>query len=366
MNQTKIFGLGLMFLLGCQVQGAPPRPDSLVTDFEGTDYGNWHLTGKAFGTGPAQGTLPGQKFVSGYQGHGLASSFVGGDAAMGTLASPVFTITRRRINFLIGGGKHPGETCLNLLINGEVVRAATGPNGVPGGTERLTWAGWDVADLAGKTARIEIVDRATGGWGHINVDQIIQSDEPPRGEGNDAIKTDELYNETYRPQFHFTARKNWLNDPNGMVFYKGEYHLFFQHNPLGMQPGNLSWGHAVSRDMVHWEQLANALTPDALGPIWSGSAVVDWNSTTGFGQAGDKPLVAMYTAAGEPFTQCLAFSLDRGRTWTKYDHNPVLPHIIGGDRDPKVVWHVPTRRWVMALYLDGSDFALFSSPDMKA
>ena len=366
MNQTKIFGLGLMFLLGCQVQGTPPRPDSLVTDFEGTDYGNWHLTGKAFGTGPAQGTLPGQKFVSGYQGHGLASSFVGGDAAMGTLASPVFTITRRRINFLIGGGKHPGETCLNLLINGEVVRTATGPNGVPGGTERLTWAGWDVADLAGKTARIEIVDRATGGWGHINVDQIIQSDEPPRGEGNDAIKTDELYNETYRPQFHFTARKNWLNDPNGMVFYEGEYHLFFQHNPLGMQPGNLSWGHAVSRDMVHWEQLANALTPDALGPIWSGSAVVDWNSTTGFGQAGDKPLVAMYTAAGEPFTQCLAFSLDRGRTWTKYDHNPVLPHIIGGDRDPKVVWHVPTRRWVMALYLDGSDFALFSSPDMKA
>jgi len=295
----------------------------------------------------------------------LASSFVGGDAATGTLASPVFQITRTYITFLIGGGKHPGETCLNLLINGQVVRTATGPNGVPGGTERLGRAAWDVADLEGKVARIEIVDRATGGWGHINVDQITLSNEKPVDDAKIVVKTDELYNETYRPQFHFTAQKNWLNDPNGLVFYGGEYHLFFQHNPEGLQFGSMAWGHAVSRDLVHWQQLPVALAPDARGPIWSGSAVMDWDNTAELGAGTEKPLVALYTAAGEPFTQCLAFSLDGGRTWTKYAHNPVLPHIVGGNRDPKVVWHAPSRRWIMALYLDGSDFGLFSSPDLK-
>jgi len=187
------------------------------------------------------------------------------------------------------------------------------------------------------------------------MDQSTRSDEIPAGE----------YNEAYRPQFHFTAWKNWLNDPNGLVFYDGEYHLFFQHNPISLEFGLISWGHAVSPDMVHWQQIADALAPDALGPIWSGSAVVDWENTSGFGHGSDPPLVALYTAAGDPFSQCLAFSLDRGRTWTKYEQNPVLPQIVSGNRDPKVVRHAPSRQWIMALYLDGSDFALFASPDLK-
>ncbi len=188
-------------------------------------------------------------------------------------------------------------------------------------------------------------------------------------------KDDGLYRETWRPQFHFTPKIGWINDPNGMLFYKGEYHLFFQcdpdrrENPCGVK----LWGHAVSSDMLHWTQLANAIQPDSRGSIWSGSGVVDWNNTTGFQTGVEKPLVCIYTSAGgqapgsdgKPFTQSLAYSNDRGRTWTKYAKNPVLGHVIGGNRDPKVFWHEPSRQWIMALYLDQSDYGLFASPDLK-
>lgn len=184
--------------------------------------------------------------------------------------------------------------------------------------------------------------------------------------------TDNLYDETYRPQFHFTPRVNWTNDPNGLVYYKGEYHLFFQHNPVGINWGNMTWGHAVSPDLLHWRQLPNALEPDALGTMFSGSAVVDWHNTTGLKQGDSDTLVAIYTAAGntsqesqgQPFTQCIATSNDRGRSWTKYAGNPVLGHIVKENRDPKVVWHAPTARWIMALYLDVNRYALFRSPDL--
>ena len=180
-----------------------------------------------------------------------------------------------------------------------------------------------------------------------------------------------LYNELHRPQFHFTAQKNWLNDPNGLVYYQGQYHLFFQHNPTSLKWGNMTWGHAVSPDLVHWEQLPHALEPDALGTMYSGSAVVDWSNTTGFQSGQENVLVAFYTAAGahisppQPYTQCLAYSNDRGKTWLKYDRNPVIGELKAGTRDPKVIWHEPSERWIMALYLDKNEFALFSSPDCK-
>jgi len=182
-----------------------------------------------------------------------------------------------------------------------------------------------------------------------------------------------LYAERYRPQFHFTAAHGWLNDPNGLVYYDGEYHLFFQHNPDSVEWGNMTWGHAVSPDLVHWQQLPNALLPDEMGTMFSGSAVVDWEDTAGFQTGEHKTLVALYTAAGDhspeskgkPFTQCLAYSTDRGRTWTKYAGNPVLPHIAGANRDPKVVWYAGTRQWIMTLYLDGCDFTFYASPDLK-
>ncbi|HET6487800.1 MAG TPA: glycoside hydrolase family 32 protein [Spirochaetia bacterium] len=181
------------------------------------------------------------------------------------------------------------------------------------------------------------------------------------------------YAELFRPQFHFTARRNWINDPNGLVFYEGEYHLFFQRHASGITWGPMSWGHAISRDLVHWEQIDDALQPDdRLGYIWSGSAVVDWQNTSGLGTGEDPALIACYTSidpapqSGKPGVQCIAYSRDRGRSWTKYPGNPVLPHVDGANRDPKILWHPSTRGWVMALYLDRSDYALFGSPDLRA
>ena len=169
----------------------------------------------------------------------------------------------------------------------------------------------------------------------------------------------EYYTEKYRPQFHFTPDSMWMNDPNGMVYYDGEYHLFYQYYPDSTVWGPMHWGHAVSTDMVHWEHLPVALFPDSLGYIFSGSAVVDWQNTTGFGSKENPPLVAIFTyhnmdgekAGRNDFqTQGIAFSLDKGRSWTKYANNPVLPNPgIRDFRDPKVSWHKNSKKWIMTL-----------------
>ncbi len=153
---------------------ANPRPDVILADFEGNDYGAWTATGEAFGRGPAKGTLADQNPVTNFVGKGLVNSFLKGDGTVGRLTSPSFTVDRDFINFKIGGGNRTGMTCINLLVGGKVVRTATGLN-----SERLEWESWHVAEFAGKPATIEIVDEATGGWGHINIDQITHSDRPP-------------------------------------------------------------------------------------------------------------------------------------------------------------------------------------------
>ena len=170
-----------------------------------------------------------------------------------------------------------------------------------------------------------------------------------------------------RPHYHFTPPQNFMNDPNGLVFYGGEYHLFYQYNPFGEVSGHMSWGHAVSRDLVRWEHLPVALHEEDGVMIFSGSAVVDWQNTSGFGVSSEPPLVAIYTGHSEwEQTQNIAYSTDRGRTWTKYAGNPVLALSLPHFRDPKVFWHDVSRRWIMVTVLaDQQKARFFGSPDLK-
>jgi fructan beta-fructosidase len=174
-----------------------------------------------------------------------------------------------------------------------------------------------------------------------------------------------------RPRLHFTPARNFMNDPNGLVFYKGEYHLFYQHNPHGTRWGHMSWGHAVSRDLLHWEHLPLALAEADGVMIFSGSVVVDHRNTSGLCKPRrDDPscLVAIYTGHGHgKQTQNLAVSQDRGRSWTKYAGNPVIDLGLKDFRDPKVFWHEPTARWVMVTVLaEQHKVRLFGSRDLKA
>jgi fructan beta-fructosidase len=176
--------------------------------------------------------------------------------------------------------------------------------------------------------------------------------------------------QAWRPQFHFSPQKNWINDPNGLVWFDGEYHLFFQYNPYGDQWGHMSWGHAVSADLLHWQELPVAIPEDERASIFSGSIVVDENNSSGFGDGNTPPLVAIYTGClrrpegGQ--AQDIAYSNDRGRTWTKYAANPVLDLGLRDFRDPKVFWHAPTSRWIMAVVLPDVRQAIFyTSSNLK-
>jgi len=196
---------------------------------------------------------------------------------------------------------------------------------------------------------------------HTNAQSQVQSDA-------------KLTNENlYRPRFHFTPKQGWMNDPNGMIYLNGQYHLFFQHYPDGTVWGPMHWGHATSSDLVQWKEQPIALYPDSIGMIFSGSAVLDKNNTSGLGRGEVAPLVAIFTQHYMPGekagktdfqNQSIAYSLDEGKTWTKYAGNPVLKTPNLKDfRDPKVIWHEPTQKWIMNLAVaDHVEF--YSSPNL--
>ena len=167
--------------------------------------------------------------------------------------------------------------------------------------------------------------------------------------------------EKFRPTYHFSPLYGWMNDPNGMVYKDGEYHLFYQHNPYGSKWGNMHWGHAISKDLINWEHRPDAITPDALGTIFSGSAVVDTDNTAGFGAGA---IVAIYTQNSDRQVQSIAYSTDNGRSFTKYENNPILTSDARDFRDPKVFWHKETQRWIMLLAV-GQEMQIFSSSNLK-
>jgi sucrose-6-phosphate hydrolase SacC (GH32 family) len=225
------------------------------------------------------------------------------------------------------------------------------------------WVFLDVSEFKDKKVTLQIKKE------HEGFDKIHQGNSYP-GEEN-------LYREYLRPQFHFSTRRGWNNDPNGLVYYDGEYHLFYQHNPFGWSYGsdaNKAWGHAISKDLIHWKELSDAIHPDNQGGIYSGSAVVDKLNTTGFQSGVEKPIVCIYTSAGgktpwskgKPFTQSIAYSNDRGRTFAKYNGNPVQEEIETMNRDPKVIWHDLTNQWVIVLYLENNVMGFFTSKDLKS
>ncbi len=183
-----------------------------------------------------------------------------------------------------------------------------------------------------------------------------------------------VYHEPYRPQIHFSPKEHWINDPNGMVYNDGVYHLFYQYYPDGTTWGPMHWGHATSADMINWTEQPVALFPDSLGYIFSGSSVADKNNTSGFSEGGKIPLVAIYTnhdpkgekEGSKTFqNQSIAYSLDNGKTWTKYSGNPVVKNPgITGFRDPKVSWYEKDKKWIMTLATKDR-ITFYSSPNLK-
>ena len=455
LNTMKRFGnmkcrFGVAFAVGLSFVHLKAE-NVVFADFEGGEYPNgWIVKGDAFGKSPATGIFLKQQKVKGFKGKGFVNTFVRQDKSTGSLTSPEFTIEKRAINFLIGGGRKPGTCCINLLVDGKIVRSSTGAD-----LEMLVEDGWDVSEFIGKRARLQILDSATGGWGHINVDQIefsdvskaravvevcheisskmpfvlvpVDNDVPNKDrfevyDGNECVRfwnisyglkkadwfasldlsewagkklsfrlvnrteseakkalsqlrfasapwlPSNVYNEPKRPQIHLSPTLGWNNDPNGLSYYNGEYHVFYQHNPCGRTWQNMTWGHYVSKDLVHWKDVGDVIHPDNLGRMFSGSAVVDKNGSAGFGTNAH---VIVYTAAGEPPTQCIAGSVD-GRVYRKLKTNPVIGYITPYARDPKVFWHKPTGKWVMCLYVGGTErqdskwhaFHIFNSSDL--
>lgn len=412
---------------------AAAREDVIIDDFESGTYKTqgWLATGTAFGDEPAKGTWPGQTTVTGYHGKRLLNTFIAGDGPIGTLTSAPFTIERQYINFRLGGGAIP-EVHADLYVNGKCIyRTSPAKQENDSEQERVQYTYWDVAAYAGQQAYIVVVDSATGGWGHINADYFVQSDEIAvkpvptpnyttriRREGDylqipvstvapcldvdvhsvdgetvlthrfrlaedetdfympvyvgsiadDSIdlrisqyiesygsldniyftSTPEIENaeHPYRPIYHHAPAYGWMNDPNGMTYYNGVYHLFYQYYPYDSHWQMMHWGHATSRDLLHWEQHPVALFPDENGDMFSGSIVVDTANTAGFGK---NAFVAIYTTTAPRQAQSIAYSLDEGMTWHKYGA-PVLWNMDLWDfRDPKVSWNEKLNCWVMVL-----------------
>ena len=243
------------------------------------------------------------------------------------------------------------DVCVSMIVNNKEVNVAD----VRLAVNRVDYfVPLDLSDYAGKNILLKFK---------------LGSNDPIRGKLSAVcckeMKLSDTFDtgnrEKFRPTYHFSPLYGWMNDPNGMVYRDGEYHLFYQHNPYGSKWGNMHWGHAISKDLINWEHRPDAITPDALGTIFSGSAVVDTDNTAGFGAGA---IVAIYTQNSDRQVQSIAYSTDNGRSFTKYENNPVLTSDARDFRDPKVFWHKETQRWIMLLAV-GQEMQIFSSSNLK-
>jgi len=332
--------------------------DEPIGKLRKTDYGNWQADGDAFKKGPVSGDLLKTLEIENAGENPILSSEVEGDGPIGTLTSPEFKITKPYIAFRIGGGDYEAHACVDLVVDGKTVKRATGRN-----SDRLIPVSWDVKPWLGKQAQLRVIDKAKGHWGHINISQPILTDAP------EAMPLDKgkLYHEPLRPQFHFTSRQwtmdrlnpgmrqeGWLNDLNGMVYYDGEYHLFAQR-------WHKCWLHAVSKDLIHWEELEPAFTEENLDDgVQSGTCVIDYeNSSRLSPDKKNPPMVAFWTHA-DNHSHGISYSLDHGRTWKFHTKNPIMNF---PERDPKVFWYAPGKHWVMMMYGSGK-YHIFTSSNL--
>ena len=423
-------------------RAAESEPDILITDFEFETFpSDWKVTGDAFGTGPVTGPLEKQSWgdLVGFNGKRFANSFHGGEASVGTITLPEFVIERDYINLLVGNRGHVNYVL--LIVDGKVVGKCHGMDVKLGSSETLVWDSIKVKEFIGRKATIQVLDKGTKGGGHLNIDDIVQSNTraarwyslverkmPITGkyllvpidnhsrdkhnllvlanrtlihhvdaniahapedvdwwgylsldgyqgqelsvstrllETSKALKmletSDEMRHllpfkkEKFRPQFHFSQNSGWNNDPNGLVYYDGEYHLFWQCNPVGhnIPTSSTYWGHAVSPDMIHWKELPRPLRPNgqrsrnahpamAVRSCFSGSANVDVHNTGGWQTGDEKVIVAAFTDTGAG--ESIAYSNDRGRTFTLWEGNPIFKST---GRDPKLIWYEPGKHWVI-------------------
>jgi len=289
-----------------------------------------------------------------------------------------------------------GQTYLNLPIgnSARMVRARIKVNGIA--LDQFTiklaennpdfWTFFDVTDFQGKSIVLEIENYSPPNFGGTQPIASPVNEQMLPTKALDLVHADSkfpgmdsLYAEMNRPQVHFTARRGWINDPNGLIYHQGEYHLYYQHNPYGWPWGNMHWGHAVSKDLLHWQELHEAIFPvlniegSRQDAAFSGSAVVDLKNTAGFRKNGIDPIIAVYTSTGRG--ECIKLSYDNGRTFSDYENNPILKH---SGRDPKVFWYEPGNHWVMVVWDNGqkkklsldqeaimNQHLIYTSPDLK-
>lgn len=417
----------------------------VIGSFEQT-YAPWTIvSGDAFGQAPATTTLSGQNEVRGWNGIGYVNTFLHADASVGILRSPTFLITEPYICFRLGGGMDPELLHVDLYVKGEKVLSATPVEYLQRShdsqQELLRPRSWDVQQWIGDSAYIEIVDSSTTGWGHICADDFVAAPRPSSpvidnrkfyltadkylqiptqnwgpyvtltlNDSTGALYTSQrvriahdnvdryipLYTaglagqtievhvgvdytngvlvnhlqtsptptieapqDSFRPLFHHAPAYGWMNDPNGMIYHNGTYHLFYQYYPYDPHWNDIHWGHAMSSDLVHWEHAPIALFPDAYGSIFSGSIVVDEHNRAGFGKG---TFVAIYTSTHPVQAQSLAYSTDEGMTWKKYGAPVLYGH--GDFRDPKVFWYEERSCWMMIL-ANGYQVEVYSSYNLK-